>query len=122
MSEVMPSEEYRRWAGRAVVVQPRPFRWDGWLPVSELPEAGPDDPRAAEWNCYRREVARLLEEGHEGKWVFIRGDQVVGVYPSYADALEVAIPMSPPSSAFVAEIRTYFPLFRPPWWARQCRS
>src|SRR5438093_812767 len=39
-------------------------------------------PIAAEWDYYRREVGRLLAEGHEGKWVLIKGEQIVGIWSS----------------------------------------
>lgn len=34
---------------------------------SELPEDTSDRSTAKEWNFYRREVGRLLADGHEGK-------------------------------------------------------
>ena len=35
---------------------------------SELPPAEPGSPCAAEWETFRRELGRLLAEGHEGKF------------------------------------------------------
>ena len=39
---------------------------------TELPEDTSGGPLATESNVYRREIGRLLAEGHEGRWVFIR--------------------------------------------------
>jgi hypothetical protein len=39
---------------------------------TELPEDTSEGPIAREWNFYRREVGRLLAEGHEGRWVLIK--------------------------------------------------
>ncbi len=46
---------------------------------TELPESAPG-PIMAEWNLYRREVGRLLAEGHEGRWVLIKGEDIIGIW------------------------------------------
>ena len=43
-----------------------------------------------EAETYRREVARLLAEGHAGRHVLIKGDQVVSVWDTQRDALQAA--------------------------------
>ena len=55
---------------------------------SELPEAQPDSPLRAEWELYRREVGRWLAEGHEGKWVLIKGEEVIGIYDTNDEATD----------------------------------
>ena len=55
---------------------------------TELPEADPGQSLGEEWNTYRREVGRLLAEGHEGRHVLIKGDQVIGLYDTDARAAE----------------------------------
>jgi hypothetical protein len=37
---------------------------------------------------YRRELPRLLAEGHEGRFVLIKGDQVFGVWDTFDDATQ----------------------------------
>ena len=49
--------------------------------------AKPGDDFFLEWNTYRREVGRLLAEGHEGKWVLIKGETVVGLYNTADEAM-----------------------------------
>src|SRR5712671_3923260 len=39
---------------------------------TELPEDASEGRIAGEWNFYRREIGRLLAEGHEGRWVLIK--------------------------------------------------
>ena len=39
---------------------------------------------------YRRELPRLLQEGHAGRYAIIRDDQVVGIWDSLDDALVAA--------------------------------
>src|SRR5436190_17712346 len=47
---------------------------------TQLAPAAPDSPLAAEWEVYRREVGRLIEEGQEGKWVLIKGEEIIGLF------------------------------------------
>jgi hypothetical protein len=53
----------------------------------QLPEAKPDSPLYHEWNTYRREVARLLAEGSEGRHVLIKNEQIVGLWDSHDAAM-----------------------------------
>ena len=55
---------------------------------TELPEAKLGSPCASEWNTYRREVARLLSEGHEGRYALIKGGTIVGIYDTDESARE----------------------------------
>ena len=41
-----------------------------------------------EIRTYFRELPRLLEEGHEGRVVLIKGDQVVSVWDTFGDAYQ----------------------------------
>jgi hypothetical protein len=50
------------------------------IPWTELPEDKSGRPNSTEWNFYRREVGRLLAEGHEGKWVLIKGEEIIGMW------------------------------------------
>ena len=45
-------------------------------------------PLAVEIAAYRRELPRLLEEGEAGRFVVIRGDQVMDTWDTYRDALQ----------------------------------
>lgn len=53
---------------------------------TELPPARPGEPLAEEWETYRREVGRLLAEGHEGRYVLIKGNQIIGMWDTQAEA------------------------------------
>jgi hypothetical protein len=54
---------------------------------SELAEATPGSPLCKEWNFYRREVARLLAEGNEGKHVLIKGEEIIGIWDTFEEAM-----------------------------------
>lgn len=63
------------------------------VPYTELPEANPGSLFFHEWNTYRREVERLLAEGHEGKWVAIKGEAVLGIFDTVQQADSVGLAM-----------------------------
>jgi hypothetical protein len=50
---------------------------------TQLPPAQPGSQLAREWETYRREVGRLLAEGLEGRWVLVKGDQVLAFFDTY---------------------------------------
>ncbi len=88
---------------------------------SELPEAAPDSRGATEWNCYRREVARLLAEGHEGRWVLIRGEGILGVWDTQEEAERARSEQYPAKDALVKQIRTCEPIVRGGGYDRRWR-
>ena len=53
----------------------------------DLPPAQPGSQLAVEWDFYRREVGRLLEEGHEGRHVLIKGEEIIGIYCTHVEAV-----------------------------------
>ena len=55
---------------------------------TELPPMPLDEPQGVECEFYRREVGRLLAEGHEGRWVFIKGEEIIGIYDTREEAFE----------------------------------
>ena len=46
-----------------------------------------DSPIAHEWQVFKRELPRLLEEGHAGRHVVIRGEESIGIWDSHEEAL-----------------------------------
>jgi hypothetical protein len=71
-------------------VPPRPLLPPDLPTISytALAEAPPDSPIATEWNFYRRHVGRLLAEGNQGKWVLIKGEQIIGIWDTFEEANE----------------------------------
>jgi hypothetical protein len=59
------------------------------IPYTELPDLKPDDQLFHEWNTYRKELPRLLAEGHEGKIILLKGTEIIGLYDSM-DAAHIA--------------------------------
>jgi hypothetical protein len=87
---------------------------------SQLPPSRPDDP-APEWETFRREVGRLIAEGHEGKWVLLRGDQIIGLFDTEDDAKEEGYRRYMLTGFNVQHVATYQPLLRSrAWYWYQC--
>ncbi len=54
---------------------------DPWtIHYTELPPGRPGEALTVEWDFYRREAGRLLAEGHEGRWVLIKGEEIIGIF------------------------------------------
>jgi hypothetical protein len=58
--------------------------------AGESVSAAPDRPFVQEWECFLREVDRLVAEGHEGRWALIKGEQVIGLFDTDREALKEA--------------------------------
>jgi hypothetical protein len=56
---------------------------------TELPPAKPGEDLAEEGETYRREVGRLLAEGNEGRYILIKGQQIIGIWDKRDDALSM---------------------------------
>ncbi len=89
---------------------------------TQLPEDTSGGRTAAEWNYYRREVGRLLAEGHEGKWVLIHGEEIVGIWDTQAEADQIRLQRFLMQDVLVQQIRTHEPVLRGPTYLRLCRS
>lgn len=60
------------------------------LPLPATPGLTPEE-RARlvrDFETYRRELPRLLEEGHANRYAIIRDDQVVSIWDTAGDALQ----------------------------------
>ena len=77
---------------------------------SELPPAPPDSPLCAERECYRREVGRLVAEGHEGRWALNKGDEIIGLFDAEGQAHDVRARRFFGQPALVQQIRTREPV------------
>jgi hypothetical protein len=82
------------------------------IPYTELAEAPPDSPLATEWNYYRREVGRLLSEGRTGKWLLIKGEEIIGIWDTQAEADAVRLQRFPSQPVLQKQILEREPLIR----------
>jgi len=82
------------------------------IPYGELPELLPAGVLTREWDSYRREVGRLLAEGHEGKFVLIKGEDVIGVHDAWDAAREMGLRLYLVEPFLVQEVRAQEPVLR----------
>jgi hypothetical protein len=102
--------------------RPAPQPQTRTIHYTELPADTSGGRGAVEWNFYRREVGRLLAEGHEGKWVLIKGEEIVGIWDTRDEAKAVALERFPMQDILVQQILTREPVLRGPTYWRLCRS
>lgn len=66
-----------------------------YIPYTEIPPTAPDAPLYEEHETYRREVGRLLAEGHEGKFIVIHGREIIGIFETHQEAFKAAWTLHP---------------------------
>jgi hypothetical protein len=81
---------------------------------TELPEDKSGGPLAAEANFYRRLVGKLIVEGHENRWVLIKGEEIIGIWDARDEALAVATERFFQQPVLVKQILEWEPLLRLP--------
>ena len=79
---------------------------------TELPPAELDSPLFQEWTLYRREVGRLLAEGQEGRFVLIKGEEIIGIWDTEEEAQAVAHQKYLMQPCLIHQILTREPLLR----------
>jgi hypothetical protein len=88
---------------------------------THLPDAPPDSPITPEWNFYRRIIGRLLAEGHEGKWLLINKEEIVGIWDTQAEADTVRLERFSMQPVLLKQILAQEPILRI-GYNRLCRS
>jgi hypothetical protein len=79
---------------------------------TQLPDLPPGDEHYHEWNTYRRELPRLLAEGHEDKFALINSHVVIGVFDSHDEADRVGLRLYLGKVFAVQPIRAEEPILR----------
>jgi hypothetical protein len=95
----------------------------GKIHYTDFADAPPDDPLFREWRAYRRELPRLLKEGHEGKFCLFKGDDLLGIFDSYEEAKAVGIERFPLEPFLARPILEYDPiLLSEAKWVSGCHT
>lgn len=89
---------------------------------TELPQDMAGDLVARDWNYYCRLAGRLLADGHEGKWVLIKDERVVGIWDTRDAAENVAAERYLMQSVLIHQVLRREPIRRGPMLFRLCRS
>jgi hypothetical protein len=80
-------EKVHREAWEHYRQQPEPPDEPLTIHYTEMAEAAPGSPLYQEWNTYRREVGRLLAEGHAGRHILIKDEQIIGLWDTHDEAM-----------------------------------
>ena len=78
---------------------------------SKLGKIDPKSRHYQEWNFYRREVGRLLAEGFEGKWLLIKGEEILECCDSPEEAQRTAQSHPESEAILVKQVLTFEPLY-----------
>jgi hypothetical protein len=112
-------EALHREAAEQARGQPWPPTERPTIHFTELPEAQPGDVLYSEWNTYRREVGRLLAEGHEGKFVLIKGEEIIGLWDTLDEARDVALQRYLLQPVLIHQVLQREPVLRTPFLRRR---
>jgi hypothetical protein len=61
---------------------------------------------------FRRELPRLLSEGHEGEWALIKGDDVVGLFKTLDEGYRAGRARYPFQPFILQPVREWQPVLR----------
>jgi hypothetical protein len=87
--------------------------------IDQVPDIPEGEPFAKEWRTFKREVYRLVSEGQSGRFVVFRGDQLVGVWDTLAQAAQAGRQQCGGEPFLIQEIQLYLRSMR--WgYARPC--
>ncbi len=92
--------------------RPAPLPEPQGIHHTQLPEDHSGSPLAREWNVYRREIGRLLAEGNEGRFILIKGEEVLGLFDSWEAARVAGLERFLREPFFVHPIRASEPYLR----------
>jgi hypothetical protein len=84
---------------------PPPLLPPATIHYTQLPPSKPGHQLAEEWETYRREVGRLLAEGNEGRYIIIKGREIIGIWDTQKEALAAADRRFPLQSFFFHQIQ-----------------
>jgi hypothetical protein len=115
-------EQIRRQSIAEGLLQPSQPLDPPTIHFTELPEDKSDGPIAGEWNLYRREVGRLLAEGHEGRWVLIKGDEIIGIWNTEEEADRIRLQKFLMQPVLLKQIRVREPILRGGGYHRRWRG
>ncbi len=99
-----------------------PFSPQQTIHYTELPEDNSNGGNAQEWNYFRREIGRLVAEGHEGRWVLIKGKEIIGIWDTEEEANQARLQTFLMQDVLIHQVRTHEPLLRSPMSLRLWRD
>jgi hypothetical protein len=114
-------ERMHREASEQGRIQPPPPE-PQTIHFTELPAGQPESPLRQEWDFYRHEVGRLLAEGQEGRFILIKGEEVIGIWDTQEEARAVALQKYLMQPCLIHQVRSREPVLRGPLRLWRCQS
>jgi hypothetical protein len=81
-------------------------------PIFDVPDMPADQPGAAEFNAFKREVPRLMAEGHKGRFALIKGDRIHSIWDTQRDAIHAGQERFGQERFTVQQVLWYLPRLR----------
>jgi len=97
---------------------PRPAPAPVQLPTihhTELWEDTSGGPFSTGWNYFRREIPRLLAEGHDGEWAGVMGEEVLGFWATREEAVAACRVRYPGRPVLIQSVRERYQVARVRW-------
>ena len=88
------------------------FKVVGRIHYSDVPDLPADDQLYREFQTFRREQARLLAEGAEGKCALVKGDEIIGIFADDEAAYRAGCQKYPTELFMVKTIHEWEPIIR----------
>jgi hypothetical protein len=79
---------------------------------TQLEQLAPGDDCENEWRVYLRELPRWLAEGKEGRFVLIKGEEVIGLFDTKSAAYSTGRQRFGMVPIVISEIREWEPVYR----------
>jgi hypothetical protein len=98
--------------------KPEPPRERPTIHWTELKELPPGERGAQEWNFYVKQIGRLLAEGQEGRWVLVKGEEIIGIWDTEKEADQVRVERFLKEPVLIQQILTREPIYRGPTFFR----
>jgi hypothetical protein len=93
-------------------IQPVSSQEPPTIPYTELPPPQVHSQLFQEWNFYRREAGRLLADGQEGRFVLIKGEDLIGIWSTREEAEAVALKKYLMQPCLIHQVRSREPVVR----------
>src|SRR5262249_6927793 len=94
--------------------RPKPESGRPMIHWTDLAEAVPGSRIATEWNFYRKQIGQLLADGNEGKWVLIKGEEIIGIWDTVQEADQMRAQQLLKEDVLIHQVLAWEPVLRGP--------
>ena len=77
---------------------------------------------SAEFATFQRELARLIQEGEQGRWALVHGEEVASIWDTFPDAVQAGYDRFGLVPFLVQQVVPVHPPAQSPWQRPECQS